>query len=113
MRRTPLIVSAGLGLLALAAAPVQASAQAAGTNLGTAQSQLQPGGGVANGAGAPTSLSPNVAPGARIDALNDRGPPATGTGTSLKGGDGNSNLTPGGAIRPGTSSSGGTGGSSR
>lgn len=92
-----------------------AFAQVPGTNLGTPQSQPQPGGGVAVGSGAPTSASPNVAP-APSDAgasMTGRGPPAAGGGSSTMGGDGNANLTPGGAIRPGTSSPGGTGGSSR
>ena len=113
MRRTSLICSAAVGLLALGGANAPVLAQAAGTNLGTAQSQPQPAGGVATGPGAPTSLSPNVAPGAGAGSLTDRGPPAAGSGTSVQGGDGNSNLTPGGAIRPGTASPGGTGGSSR
>lgn len=81
-------------------------AQAAGTNLGTPQTQPQPGGGVSSGVGAPTSAAPSAG------APSGRGAPAAGSGAPTRGGDAsNSTLTPGGAIRPGTTAPGGTGGS--
>jgi len=87
-------------------------AQASGTNLGTPQSQPQPGGGVDRGVGAPTSASPAL-PGRDNSPVERRGPPAPGSGSASPGGDGSSSgtLTPGGAIRPGAAGTGsGTGG---
>lgn len=100
----------GAAVLLSSAAPRAAEvvlAQAAGTNLGTPQTQPQPGGGVSAGVGAPTSASPSggTPPG--------RGAPEAGSGVAAPGGDtSSSTLTPGGAIRPGTASPGGTGGGS-
>lgn len=110
--RKSLLMSAAFGAMLMIGGGT--FAQVPGTNLGTPQSQPQPGGGVATGPGAPTSATRSVTP-MPSDAGSSvgRGPPAAGGGTATMGSDGNANLTPGGAIRPGTSSPGGTGGSSR
>lgn len=116
-----------------------ASAQAPGTNLGAPQTQPQPGGGVNAGRGAPTSALDSAgtrrrqterqAPRRRDQAaesrrgvepagaggrVQDRGPPPAGGAGAATGGDPSSGqLGLNGAIRPGTSSPTGTGGSSR
>lgn len=111
MRHT-LLLTAALGTILLLGSGASRAddlilAQASGTNLGTPQTQPQPGGGVSAGPGAPTSASPSAGPTA------GRGAPSPGSGTATPGGDASSStLTPGGAIRPGTASPGGTGGSS-
>ena len=107
--RITLLLSIALGALLLVSGGV--SAQAAGTNLGTPRSQPQPGGGLAVGHAAPPSASPNTAPTTDASAMHDRGSPRAGEGAAMKGAYVYSNLTPGGAIRPGTSTPGGTGGS--
>jgi hypothetical protein len=78
-------------------------------NLGTPQTQPQPGGGVGAGPGAPGSASPSAS------AQPGRGAPPPGSATATPGGGGTSggNVTPGGAIRPGSPGGGtGTGGGS-
>jgi hypothetical protein len=97
MRRTMLVAVSVLG-----AAIGAAQAQVPGTNLGTPQTQPQPGGGVAVGPGAPTSAT-RMAPGNSVD--QSRGAPPAGSGTAVIGGGtgtGSPTLTPGGAITPGT-----------
>ena len=97
MRRTMLAAVISFG-----AAVGVAQAQVPGTNLGTPQTQPQPGGGVAAGPGAPTSAT-QAAPGNSMDP--SRGAPPAGGGTAAPGGDtstGSPTLTPGGAITPGT-----------
>jgi hypothetical protein len=100
-----------------------ALAQVPGTNLGTRQTQPQPGGGVSAGPGAPTSALESAgtrrrqaerrAP-RRQGAAENRGPLPPGGAGAVTGGDPSSGqLAPNGAIRPGTASPGGTGGSSR
>lgn len=105
--RHKLLVAAVMGTMLLPAGP--SIAQVPGTNLGTPQTQPQPGGGVAAGPGALTSAAP-LAPGS--SRVEDRGAPPAGAGAATPGGPGTSNQAPSGAIRPGTSSPGGTGGSS-
>jgi hypothetical protein len=114
-----------------------ALAQVPGTNLGTPQTQPQPGGGVSAGPGAPTSALESAgtrrrqaerrAPRRQGAAENrgmqparggslaeNRGPPPPGGAGAVTGGAPSSGqLAPSGAIRPGTASPGGTGGSSR
>lgn len=103
MRGTILFAALGFSF-ALSAA----HAQVPGTNLGTTQSQPQPGGGVATGPGAPTSAE-RGAPGSSVVA--PRGAPPPGGGAAVGGGDPtNSTLAPSGAIRPGSPATGGTGG---
>ena len=97
MRRIILVAIFGLG-----AAIGSAQAQVPGTNLGTPQTQPQPGGGVAAGPGAPTSAD-RMAPGTSMD--QSRGAPPAGSGTATRGSDTGTNsptLTPGGAITPGS-----------
>ena len=106
--QSKLLFAAALGTMLLPAAV--ASAQVPGTNLGTTQTQPQPGGGVAAGPGAPTSAT-RLAPGGG-SPVEMRGAPPAGAGAAVAGGPGTGATTPNGAIRPGTSSPGGTGGSS-
>lgn len=97
MRRAMLVAVIGLGT-AIGAA----QAQVPGTNLGTPQTQPQPGGGVAAGPGAPTSAD-RMAPGNSMDP--SRGAPPAGGGAATTGGNTGTNspsLTPGGAITPGS-----------
>jgi hypothetical protein len=109
--RRPFALAAAVGMTLLlggtaALAGDLVFAQAAGTNLGTPQTQPQPGGGVSSGGGAPTSAAPSGG------TPSGRGAPAAGSAAPTRGGDAsNSTLTPGGAIRPGTTAPGGTGGS--
>ena len=96
MRRIMLVAVSGLG-----AALGAAQAQVPNTNLGTPQTQPQPGGGVAAGPGAPTSAT-QAAPASGMD--QSRGAPPAGGGSAATGGNtgtGSPSLTPGGAITPG------------
>ena len=120
MRRTLLLTTAFCAaLLSGAAAQTQETAPQAtspqGTNLGTPMTQPQPGGGVATGAGAPTSALPSVGGPAPVDAATQgRGPPPPGTANAAPQGTaaGNSQLGPTGAIVPGAQGGeSGTGGS--
>jgi hypothetical protein len=87
-----------------------------GTDLGTPMTQPQPGGGVATGAGAPTSALPSAGGPAPADAATQgRGPPPPGSAAAPppQGSvTGSSQLGPTGAIRPGAQGGeAGTGGS--
>jgi hypothetical protein len=77
--------------------------------------QPQPGGGVATGAGAPTSALPTAPGSAPVDATTQgRGPPQPGSATPQPHGSvtGSSQLGPTGAIVPGAQGGeSGTGGS--
>lgn len=97
-----------LAALACGIALGSAQAQVPGTNLGTPQTQPQPGGGVSSGPGAPTSATRGVA---GSDMVAPRGAPPAGGGAPMPGGDtgtGAPSLTPGGAIQPGSPATGGT-----
>ena len=124
MRRTLLLGAAfGAALLLPCAtaglAQTQGTAPQAtspqGTSLGTPMTQPQPGGGVATGAGAPTSALPSAGGPAPVDAATQgRGPPQPGSATSPPQGSvtGSSQLGPTGAIVPGAQGGEpGTGGS--
>jgi hypothetical protein len=120
MRRTLVLTAAfGAALLSGAAAQTQGTAPQAispqGTNPGTPMTQPQPGGGVATGAGAPTSALPSVGGSGPLDAAaQGRGPPQPGSATPPPQGSvaGSSQLGPTGAITPGAQGGEpGTGGS--
>jgi hypothetical protein len=114
MRRT-LLLTAAFGAALLSGAAAQAQAPQGGTGLGTPMTQPQPGGGVATGPGAPTSVQP-AAPGSAPTgaATQGRGPPPPGSATPPPQGSvtGSSQLGPTGAIVPGAQGAEpGTGGS--
>jgi hypothetical protein len=123
MRRILLLTAAfGAALLPCATAglaQVQGTTPQAtspqGTNLGTPLTQPQPGGGVAAGAGAPTSALPSAGGSAPMDAATQgRGPPPPGSSTPVPQGNvaGSSQIGPTGAITPGAGGAEpGTGGS--
>jgi hypothetical protein len=111
MRRTLLLTTAFGAALMLSATAGTTFAQAQGPTPqrgppppGTPLTQPQPGGGVATGAGAPTSAVPAAPGSAPVDAATQgRGPPPPGSAAPPPQGaaGGSSQLGPTGAIAPG------------
>lgn len=105
MRRTVLF-TATLGTVLLLGGVTMA--QVPGTNLGAPTAQPQPGGSVGTGPGAPTSANRGAVGSSQVEP---RGAPPPGAGSAQPGGDpSTSTLAPSGAINPGSSATGGTGG---
>jgi hypothetical protein len=108
-RRTRMRNAALLAIIGLGLALGTANAQVPGTNLGTPQTQPQPGGGVASGPGAPTPANPGAT---GSSTVAPRGAPPAGGGAAVPGGDpSSSTVAPSGAIRPGSPGTDGTGSS--